>query len=394
MLPAGRELRPQLGRVVIRGRRIEKIIRGEKRGPAADFGSPEHVVLPGFVDTHVHLPQFDSIGIEGMELLDWLQSVVFPAEARWADSRLASDMAARVARSLLSFGTTAVGAYASSHPAAVQAAIDALAHAGLAGHVGLVLMDQQAPKDLLLPPDQALDSVRRLRAVDRIAPAVTPRFAVSCSREMLTGAGALARETGWLIQTHLSETRDECRLVRRLHGCTSYTDVYDRAGLLTPRTILAHAIHLSDRELSILARRASCIAHCPTANRFLRSGTFDRARAARAGVRITLGSDVAGGPDRSMVRVARAMIETARAIGAVPPSPGECWHMITAGNAACLALRDTGILRPGCAADIILARPDIPWNSSPAPLATLLWAWDDRWIKRVWAAGIEVHRSP
>ncbi|CAG1009659.1 guanine deaminase [Phycisphaerales bacterium] len=387
LLPVtGRGLEVALGRVVMRGGVIEAVHVGES-GPRADLGSPEHFICPGFVDAHVHLPQFDSIGVDGMELLEWLHQAIFPAEAKWEDERYASEMSGRVARQLLSFGTTAVAAYATVHPASAQAAIDVLAEHGIAGHVGQVLMDREAPAELLLPAREALSAAGRMRGRGRIQPAVTPRFAVTCSREMLEGAGRLARETGWVVQTHLSETRAECALVKRLHGGENYAEVYERAGLLGHRTLLGHGIHLADEELGLLAMRGAWIAHCPTANRFLRAGTFDRARAMSAGVKIALGSDVAGGPDRSMVRVARGMIEAAKERGTRPPTSAEAWWQITGGNAWALGLVDTGRLEAGCAGDVVVARPDSRWREAADPLGALMYAWDDRWVEGVWCGG-------
>lgn len=387
LLPVtGRGLEVTFGRIQIRGGLIEAVYVGQD-GPGADLGSPEHFICPGFVDAHVHLPQFDSIGVDGLELLEWLRAAIFPAEARWGDERYAAEMTERVARQLLSFGTTAVAAYATVHPSSAQAAIDVLAEHGIAGHVGQVLMDQEAPSELMLPAREALRAAGRMRGRGRMQPAITPRFAVACSREMLEGAGNLARETGWLVQTHLSETRAECEAVSRLHGCPNYTEVYERAGLLGHRTLLGHGIHLADEELGLLATRGAWIAHCPTANRFLRAGTFDRVRAMSAGVKVALGSDVAGGPDRSMVRVARAMIEAAKERGATPPSAERAWWQITGGNTWALGLADTGRLEPECAADLVVAKPDIPWREATDPLAALLYAWDDRWIEQVFVDG-------
>lgn len=373
------------GTVTVRDGRIVEITG--VIAPRADFGTDASFICPGFVDAHVHLPQFDSIGVRGRELLSWLETVIFPAEMRWADAEYAGGMAARVAKELLSFGTTAVAAYATVHPEGTQAAIDALHVAGLTAHVGQVLMDQEAPPDLLLPSEEAIGRAAALRPRPRVWPSVTPRFAVSCSGEMLSKAGKMARETGWLIQTHLSETRPECELALRLHGGGSYTEIYARHGLLTDKTILAHGIWLNEEELNLIERHGSVIAHCPTANRFLRAGVFDRGAAIRAGVRVAVGSDVAGGPDRSMVRVARAMIDSAEQAGCEPPDAAACFHAITRGNALALGFRDIGELCVGRRADVLVVQPDIAWLRSPDPLSCLLHGWDDRWLRAVVLGG-------
>jgi guanine deaminase len=409
MVPAGpRGVRLVEGSLFVREGRIEAV----REGPPAsepDLGGEGWLVLPGFVDCHLHLPQFDSIGADGMELLDWLERVIFPAEMRWADTDYARDMALRAGRELLSFGTTAVGAYATSHHEGAQAAIGALASLGMRGGVGQVLMDQNAPGDLLVPASAALSQAMALKGIDGVQPAVTPRFAVSCSEKLLRGAGVLAQKTGWQIQTHLAETVKECEAVRGLHGA-EYVEVYRGAGLLTARTLLGHGIHLGDDDLRVIAGLGSKIAHCPTANTFLSAGEFALTRTEGAGVSVCAGSDVGAGPDRSMVRVARAMLETAKRVAAAvgshsptpttphtphtPPTASRCWWQVTEGNAAALGLEGGGVLAAGGRADIVLVRPGgAGWLGTPDPLSTLLYSWDDRWIRATLTGGRTVYEA-
>ncbi len=389
MLPAGEgRVRLSPGRVLVRAGKVQAIAEGEREFNApADFGDEGSLIMPGMVDTHVHLPQFDSIGVGGLELLEWLSRVIFPAEARWRDAAWAGDMSRRVARQLLSFGTTGMAAYVTSSAAGTQLAIDTLGEAGLCGWAGYVLMDQEGPAELLVPAGEALRAGERLRSAGRVRPSLAPRFAVSCSRELLDGVGEFAKSNDWLIQTHLSETHAECEAARRLHGVARYTDAYARSAVLGRRTVLAHGIWLDDEELAAIRDSGSVIAHCPTANRFLRAGTMDRARAVRAGVTVALGSDVAGGPDRSMVRVARAMIEAAQSLGQGGPSASEAWWQITAGNARTIHLNDTGSIAPGQRADLLVVRPGEMWRGGIDPLSTLLYAWDDRWLEHTLCAG-------
>jgi guanine deaminase len=391
------------GTVVVRGDRIVEVVPGLH--PSPDFGGPEHLITPGFIDTHVHLPQFDSIGAEGLELLDWLERVIFPAEARWVDASYAASMAARVAGDLLSCGTTSVAAYATSHHAATRAAIESLASAGMSGYVGQVLMDRNGPTELLCPAREALASAAMLEPRGRIRPAVTPRFAITCSNELLCGAAELAREKGWMIQTHLAETLREMEAVERFFIDLSYPHVYGERGLLGPRTVLAHGIWLDDDDLKYLRQFGCVIAHCPTANRFLEAGEMNLGRTLQAGVPASLGSDVAGGPDRSMVRVARAMIETAKQVkqGAAStpsdratdeevwargaPDAREAWWQITMGNADSIGLDGAGRISPGAWADLVVIKPSSTWMGSVDPLAAVLWGWDDRWIEATLASG-------
>jgi guanine deaminase len=373
------------GTLVIRGERIESVMEG--LDPNADLGGEDYFITPGFVDAHVHLPQFDSIGVDGLELLDWLKTAIFPAEAKWKDAAYAAEMAGRVAQELLSFGTTAVAAYATVHHEGTQAAIEALAREGIAGHVGQVLMDRNAPPELLSGAKESLESAARLRGAGRIAPAVTPRFAITCSEELLLGAAQLARATGWYVQTHLAETRREIETVQALFPGETYTGVYERTGLLTKRTLLGHCVWLEEADLATVRRHGAIVAHCPTANRFLDAGVMKRAKIADAGVRMALGSDVAGGPDRSMVRIARGMIEAAKASGSAIPTGAQCWAQITRWNADLLGLKHCGSLEAGRYADVLVIRPTTRWWESPDVLSHLIYAWDDRWLRATIAAG-------
>lgn len=405
---ASRGVRLALGQVQIESGRLRRVVEfapGNHRIGTPDLGGEGCLISPGFIDAHVHLPQFACIGVDGLTLLDWLNQAVFPAESRWADADFGGQFTRGVARRLVAAGTTGVVAYATVHHEATRAAMHALDQAGLRGCVGQVLMDQQAPAELLRPAKQLLAEAARFRIGEfgRIDPIVSPRFAVSCSDELLRGCGELAKRTGWAVQTHLSEMTAECALVERLHEA-KYVEVYRRAGLLTNRTVLGHGIWLDDADLRALHASGSTIAHCPTANLYLQAGRFDLDRTRNAGVPTALGSDVAGGPDVSMVRVARAMIETAKARVLSTdeskakqirvPTAGQAFWQITGGNAAVLGWGDAGRLEEGCAADVLVIDPTIgpnaepEWLSAVDPLGRLLYAWDDRWIARVIARGL------
>lgn len=385
------------GTIAVEGRKIVHVELGVIR-ESADFGGPDCIISPGFVDIHLHLPQFDSIGMDGMELLTWLEHVIFPAEAKWADVDYAREMSHRVAVQLLSYGTTSIGAYATSHSQSAQAALELLGDMGFSGCVGQVLMDQNAPADLLVPASAAISQAFSLRPYRDLKPAVTPRFAITCSARLLQLAGELATRTGWLIQTHLSESVRECQTISQMYAGSDYVSVYQQAGLVTPRTIFGHGIHLSDSERKALAAARAIIAHCPAANRFLDAGQMDALTHRAAGVLYGLGSDVGAGTERSMVRVSRGMIETAKQVSKnraespqaateSVPEAAEAWWQITAGNAALMGLHDRGTIATGSVADLLVIRPSIPWQSSLSPLSTLLYAWDDRWLEWTFLQG-------
>jgi guanine deaminase len=268
-----------------------------------------------------------------------------------------------------------------------------MAHeAGVRCAIGQVLMDQQSPPELVRPTDELIAQMRlslSTGAMGRVEPAITPRFAITCSEQLLAEAGRLAKQTGAIVQTHLAETPEECLRVRELHG-KPYTQVYADSGLLTRRSVLGHGIWLDDADREMLADREAIIAHCPTANTFLQSGTMDRAAHHAAGVRVALGSDIAGGPDVSMVRVARAMIDAAKSLEAeLPgvPAPAECFAQITHVNADLLGWPHTSRLAAGAEADLLIVRPDVSWRDALDPLGTLLYAWDERWIEHVLVGG-------
>lgn len=388
--PAGR-CRIAPGTLRVRDDRIEEVIEGELAA-AADWGGPDCLIVPGLIDTHLHLPQFDIIGAHGLPLLQWLDQVTFPAELSWADTDHARAAASRAFDQCLRHGTTGICAYATVHHEATAAALRLASDRGLRGVIGQVLMDREAPSGLCRSADRSIaesaDLLSRFPPGSRIAAAVTPRFAPTCSDELLARAGRLAAETGAVVQTHLAETVAECERVSVLFGGRDYAQVYADAGLLGPRTVCAHGIHLDPGSRRRLAASGTRIAHCPVANSFLRSGTMLRHELLDAGVAVTLGSDIGAGYERSMVRVGRAMIEAAAGLGGPVPAAATAWHAITAGNATAIGWDDAGRLAAGAMADLLIIRPDIDWLGLPIdPLARLMFAWDDRWIIRRFLRG-------
>src|SRR6056297_897924 len=355
--------------------------------PQAEIAGRGLLISPGFIDAHLHLPQFDTIGAHGLPLLQWLSEVTFPAEAKWADCDYATAMTSRAIDQLLSVGTTAIAAYATVHHASAQAALQMASRKGIRGVIGQVLMDRQALPELCVEDNRLLDEAATLQTLypagARISAAVTPRFAIACSGELLEGAGALAQQTGAIVQTHLAETRDECENVGQLFDGRSYVEVYRQAGLLSPRSILGHGVHLDAADRATLRHSSATIAHCPTANSFLRSGTMSRHALLRDDVKLAVGSDIGAGYERSMVRVARAMIEAAATTSDTFPDAAQAWHAITAGNADLLGFPGAGRLAVGAAADLVVIEPTIRWLDPPVdPLSRLMFAWDDRWITR------------
>lgn len=379
------------GFVIVQGEEITDVVEGEIP-PYADAGDKHTLICPGFIDAHLHLPQFDIIGAHGLGLMNWLSRVTFPAEVRWADSSVAAHMTRLAMQKLLASGTTAFASYATVHHDATRAAMQYIESLEMKAAIGQVLMNRNATPELCRPTAQLLQEAAELAdafpANGRVEFAVTPRFAISCTEELLVGAGLLAAEKGTLIQTHLAETISECQLVSDLFGGASYVDVYQRANLVTGKSVMGHGIHLSDTEVTALKDTGAVVAHCPVANSFLGAGSMNRKRLGDGGVRVALGSDVGAGYEISMVRVARSMIETAAALGADFPSAAEAWHLITAGNSDALGWSEVGRLRVGASADLLVIQPDTPWLTNDLdPLGMLMFGWDDRWIKQTMVQG-------
>lgn len=398
---------PEPGYLTLDAGRIKDVAYADHLPSSAsppDLGSASHVICPAFIDAHFHVPQVDSVGCDGLPLLEWLDRVIYPAESWWG--RGAAVPATRTAlRRLAREGTVGVAAYLTSHGTASAEALRLLARSPLRVHAGRVAMDRSAPDELTAEDRRRAQSrpvsspvLASLDAAEagRTSVSANPRFAVSCSDELLAEIGWLVRERAArgapiVVQTHLAESLAECTLVRTLFGGDSYAQVYDRFGLLTDRTLLAHCLHLSQEEWALLASRTSIAVHCPGANMFLRSGVFDWRSARDHGVRVALGSDIAAGPDVAMPRVARAMIETAklRAMTLDPaapiPTPAQAWSMITRGNADLLGWSDSGRVEPGAAADLLVLRVPELWRDEHM-VSRLIYNWSPELIEaRVFA---------
>jgi len=282
------------------------------------------LVMPGLVDLHAHLPQLPNAGLgSGLDLLTWLDRYIFPLEHAY-DRSVAERQAPAAWRAFAAAGTTTVVAYAAIWPDSTDAAFAAAEAHGIRAVIGKVMMDR-ITYDSEIDPGEILET--SLRQSDELASrwhgqdggrlqyAFTPRFAVSCTAEMLRESATLAARHDAYWQTHLSEDEGEITEVKRLFpGAADYLDVYDRAGGLGARTILAHAIHLSGSEVDRLVASGSSVAHCPASNLFLSSGMMPLATYRAAGMRVGLGSDVAAGPEVSIFGVMRAGAVTQRVL--------------------------------------------------------------------------------
>jgi len=333
------------------------------------------VVLPGMVDLHAHLPQLPNAGLgAGMDLLSWLDRYIFPLERRFDAAGDAVRLAPSAFRAFAAAGTTTVLAYGAVYRASMEGAFRAAEAHGIRAILGKVMMDRITYDETIDPSTILERSVRESAELieswhgaddGRLGYAVTPRFAVSCSAEMLQASAALAERTGSWWQTHLSEDLGEIAEVARLFPeASDYVDVYDRAGGLGPRTVLAHAVHLSDRELARLVETDARVAHCPASNLFLASGIMPLARYLEAGLKAGLGSDVAGGPEASLFSVmrvgfyAQAALRTIGGEDRKPLGPLDWLRLGTLDGARVLGLENRiGSIEVGKEADVIAVDP-------------------------------------
>ncbi len=343
------------------------------------------VILPGLVDLHAHLPQIPNAGRGfGLDLLTWLERDIFPLE-RGFDRAAAEAIAPAAFAAFAAAGATTVVLYGAVFADSTDASFEAAAAHGIRAVIGKVMMDRLR-YDERLPDTEVLDTSLRESAdlcarwhgadEGRLRYAFSPRFAVACSAEMLRESAALARSSGAYWQTHLSEDLGELAEVARLFpGAIDYLDVYDRAGGLGERAILAHAIHLSEREIARLAETGSRVAHCPASNLFLASGLMPLARYLEAGVAVGLGSDVAAGPELSIFAVMRVGAYTQGALrdaGDPRPilGPLDWLRLATLGGARALSIDDvTGSIEPGKEADLLVVDPRLtdPLHVGAAP---------------------------
>jgi guanine deaminase len=398
-------------------------------------------ILPGLVDLHAHLPQYEAVAADGLELLPWLERHIYPAEERFSDLAHASATARRYLKDVLSLGTTTAVLYATIHAEATDAIFQEAEACGIRAVIGKTMMDRHAPGPLLEDTETTLRESEELCRVwhgrdgGRLHYAFTPRFAPSCSRELMLGAGRLAQTYDAFIQTHLAENLQELEWVRQLFPeADSYTDVYRRFGLLSARTLLGHGIHLGPLERDVIRESGSSLVHCPSSNAFLQSGTMPLRRWLEEGLSVGLGTDVGAGPSLSMfremgeactaskLRRASQQVQSAR----LRPMPGltepqklqviealdlepttalngaGAFYLATRGGARALGLGDRlGALEAGFEADFLVVdvRLSDPFGQvAPDPaqvLSRLLYRSDPRLVQAAYVRGKRCfHRPP
>ncbi|MDH3472631.1 MAG: guanine deaminase [Rhodospirillales bacterium] len=398
------------GLLVLDGERIRDLgaardLLPELPADAAVDRYPEQLVLPGFIDTHIHYPQTQVIASYGAQLLDWLRTYTFVEEQRFSDPGHAARIAGFFLDELLRNGTTTAAVYCTVHPESVEAFFAESQRRNTRMVAGKLLMDRNAPAALLDSAERGYEEskalIARWHGRGRQHYAVTPRFAITSTQAQLEAAGALLREHPEVyLQTHLSENRQEIETVKALFpGVGSYTEVYGRFGLLGPRSLFGHCIHLEDEERARLSETGSVAVFCPTSNLFIGSGLFDldRARDGRFPLRLGLATDVGGGTSYSMLRTAAEAYKVLQLRGQNLPAL-QAFYLLTLGNARALGLeRQIGTLEPGSDADVVVLDP----RATPAmahrmetihgdlaeELFVLMTLGDDRAVRATYVAG-------
>lgn len=355
--------------LVVAGGVVENIYQelpAKYRGlPIQDYS--RRLIVPGFVDLHVHAPQFYQCGLGlDKELIAWLNEHTFSLESRFADAAHAREAYGLFADELVRQGTLRAAVFATVHSEATEILFASLQEKGIGAFVGKVNMDRNCPDCLREETGRSLQETERLLArysrQPLVKPIVTPRFAPTSSEELLAGLGELARRYQAPVQSHLSENRDEVRWVSELFADAGYADVYHRFGLLgqTP-TLMAHGIYLTDREVELIRRQNVMLVHCPDSNANMASGVMPLRRLLSRGVRIGLGSDVGGGHTLSMRQAIVRAVQLSKLVkvadaAAAPLTAAEAYYLATKGGGSFFGR--TGSFEPGYSFDALVVEDE------------------------------------
>lgn len=365
------------------------------------------MITPGFIDTHIHFPQFDMIASFGEQLLDWLDRYTFPEEAKFKDPAHARECAEFFLNELLRNGTTTALVYCTVHKQSVEALFAEALERNMRIVAGKALMDRNVP-EAVRDTAQASDQdnrklIERWHGKGRLGYAITPRFAPACSDEQLTLAGKLlAEHSDVLMHTHLSENVSEIDWVKDLYPTAKdYLDVYDRFGLLTDRSVFAHCVHLEGDEFQRMAERGAAISYCPTSNLFLGSGLFNMREAEKYGIDVGLGTDVGAGTSFSLLQTMNEAYKVCHLRGHKLDA-FKSFYLATLGGARALNMADkVGSLEVGKEADFLvldkhatplLSRRLKHCSTVEETLFVLSMLGDDRTISHTYVAGVCQHR--
>ncbi|EKX54139.1 hypothetical protein GUITHDRAFT_156924 [Guillardia theta CCMP2712] len=373
------------------------------------------MLVPGFIDTHIHAPQYSYTGTAtDLPLMDWLQKYTFPAESSLRDVETAKRVYSSVIDRTLRNGTTCALYFATIHLQSCIAFAELAASRGQRAYIGKVCMDSLAPADYIESTEESLESTERfIQSVrglgsELVHPVVTPRFIPSCSMELLNGLGALADRYDCHVQSHISESLDEIAMVKsRYPHLKSDTTIFDTCGLLHDKTIMAHGVHLDDEDLRTLRQRGTSISHCPLSNFFFADGVLPTAKIVALGNKVALGTDVAGGYSPSMLNSMRNAVIAHQVTRNFAPIKSDelldwrhAFHLATMGGAKALGIEgQVGTLEAGKSFDAVLldaARGGIDvWDSDSSMhlLEKLINLGSEVNVAMVWVKGRLVHKQ-
>lgn len=373
--------------------------------PTEDHG--DCLLLPGFIDAHIHFPQYRMLAAPAKDLLEWLNRYTFPEESRYGDFEYATNASSHFLQRLFANGTTSALAFCSVHKHCADALFAAAKNANMALITGKTMMDRYAipavQDTVETGAQESLELSHKWHGVARLRYAVTPRFAVTSTPQQLAAAGEVLKALPQaLMQTHISESAGEIALVKQLFpSAKDYTDVYDTFGLLTDRSLFAHGIHLSEREQKRMSETGGAVLHCPTSNSFLGSGIMPLQQLRKHNVAVGMATDVGGGTSFSMLATMAETYKLQMLIGN-KPTVHELYHMATLGNAQRLKIdHETGSLDVGKYADIVVldskATPVLASRhelsqSIEDVLFSLMMLGDDRAVSATYVAGSCVNR--
>jgi len=367
-----------------------------------------HLIMPGFIDTHIHFPQVDIIGSYGRQLMDWLKDYTFPAEAAFKDPKVCKETARFFIKELLRNGTTSALVFGSVHEGSAEALFAEAHNKNMRLIAGKVLMDRGAPANILDGKDMGRAATKRLikqwHGKDRLGYAITPRFAPTSTPEQLAMAGMLkAQYPDVHVHTHMCENKDEIKYVSELFpDAADYLDVYEKHGLVGDKTVLAHGVHLSASMCKRISASGAAISLCPTSNVFIGSGLFNLAQLRRHKVRHAFGTDIGGGTSFSLLTTMSAAYSVCQ-LRDLSLSSMDAFYMATLGGAKLLGM-DTyvGNLEPGKEADFVVmdlkATPLIARRlKNIKRLKALMFAimilGDDRMIAETFVMGTSVYKQ-
>lgn len=366
------------------------------------------IIMPGFIDTHIHYPQVDVIASYGEQLLDWLNNYTFPTEIQFEDPEFAADTANFFLNELLKNGTTTALVFGTKHKQSVDAFFEASSALNTRMICGKVMMNRNAPEELCDDVESSFTDSQALidqwHENGRQLYAVTPRFAITSTGAQLEKAGQLLKDNPSVyMQTHLSENKDEIAFTMDLFPeRKSYLDVYDHYGLLGPRSVFAHGVHLEDEDFKRLADTQSSISFCPTSNLFLGSGLFNLKMANELGTQVSVATDVGGGTSFSMLQTLNEAYKICQ-LRKHSLDAKTAFYMATLGNAKTLNLDDKiGNFESGKEADFVvidlastplMQRKQSKCKNLDEALFSLMMLGDDRAIDETYIAGVQQYKK-